>query len=84
MGLTQPSGAKAGEAIREQLSALCMYYLTTDDFGRDLMMSTGRQQAEGHPIQLTRQLHLVPRTGLDPQTKLINEIIERLPLALVR
>lgn len=71
-------------AIREQLKALCLYYLATDDFGRDLILSTGRKQAEKHPVQLPRQLHLVPRSGLDLQTQLINEVVNRLPLTLVR
>ena len=78
------NGASEEELIEEQLRVLCSYYLATDDFGRGLMLSTGRTQATKHPIQLPRQLRLVPRSGLDHQAQLIDQVIQSFPLTVVR
>lgn len=86
MSITQPEtgDGQVAESTREQLRILCSYYLTCDDFGRDLMLSTGRSQAKMHPAQLSRSLTLVPRSGLDAQAKLIDEVVQRFPLTLIR
>lgn len=78
------AGNLPGESIKEQLEVLCSYYLAADEFGREMMLSAGRKQSVKHPIQLPRQLHLVQRAGLNPKAKLINEVIDRLPLTLIR
>jgi hypothetical protein len=79
-------GNDSVEAIKEQLRILCSYYLTTDEFGREIIMHSGETQSTKHASQLSRQLRIVPVpcSGLDAPAKLIDEVIERLPLALVR
>lgn len=86
MSITMESNTsnEAGQSVREQLQTLCAHYLATDQWGRDLVMSTALNQSNKHPIQLPRQLRLVTHPGLDQQAHLIDDIIDRLPLALVR
>lgn len=78
------STSQGSDAVKDELRELCAYYLATDQWGRDHIMGRAKAQAGKHPIQLPCQLHLVPRSGLDLQTQLIDEVVNCLPLALVR
>jgi hypothetical protein len=76
---------RTGEgSIKEQLHALCAAYLASDQWGRNHTMTIALGQAAKHPAESARKLRLVSQAGLDQQAHLLDDVINSLPLAIIR
>jgi hypothetical protein len=72
------------ETTRERLRELCAAYLASDQWGRDHIMKTAlRQQAKGDK-KLSGKLRLVSSASLNQEAHFLNDIINRLPLTIIR
>ena len=71
-------------SIKEQLYELCVAYLAADQWGRDHTMATALEQSAKHPVDSAGKLRLVSKSRLDQQAHLLDDIINRLPLTVIR
>jgi hypothetical protein len=72
------------DAIRKELNELCAAYLGADPWGRNHIMNTARRQLQAQPVPSTGKFRLVSSASLNQEAHFLNDIINRLPLTIVR